>query len=69
MPEHKTFHMTPDEFRKHGRAVVDWIADYYENIESMPVLSWAQPGDIRAGLPVKASTHGEPFENLLIGTF
>ena len=31
------FHMTAEEFRRHGRAVVDWIADYYENIESFPV--------------------------------
>ena len=29
MADEKTFHMTPDEFRKHGHAVVDWIADYY----------------------------------------
>ncbi len=35
----KTFHMTPDEFRRHGHAVVDWIADYYARIESFPVLS------------------------------
>ena len=29
MPGDKTFHMTPEEFRRHGHAVVDWIADYY----------------------------------------
>ena len=36
--------MTPDEFRRYGRAVVDWIADYYEQIESLPVLSQVEPG-------------------------
>ncbi len=31
-----SYHMTPDEFRRYGRAVVDWIADYYERIEILP---------------------------------
>ena len=31
--------MTPDEFRTHGKALIDWIADYYEQIEQYPVLS------------------------------
>jgi len=43
--------MTPDEFRRHGHAVVDWIADYHARIESFPVLSQVKPGEIRAGLP------------------
>jgi aromatic-L-amino-acid decarboxylase len=60
-----SFHMTPDEFRRCGRAVVDWIADYYERIESFPVLSQVQPGEIRASLPPAPPEHGEPFENFL----
>ncbi len=39
LSEKKNFHMSPDAFRHHGIAVVDWIADYYEAIESFPVLS------------------------------
>ena len=58
-------HMTPDEFREHGRAVIDWIADYWERIESLPVASTVQPGDIRALLPDAAPEQPEPFENLL----
>lgn len=42
MSDPKKFHMTPDEFRRWGRAVVDWIADYQARIESFPVLSRAQ---------------------------
>jgi len=57
--------MTPEEFRRHGRAVVDWIADYYENIESYPVLSQVQPGDIRATLAAEPPLHGEPFQDML----
>ncbi len=51
MPANKSYHMTPDEFREAGRAAVDWIADYYEQIESYPVLSQVKPGQIRAALP------------------
>ena len=65
MPEDKSFHMTPEEFRRHGHAVIDWIADYYHNIESFPVLSRAEPGQIRSLLPSQPPAHGEPFETIL----
>ena len=65
MSNPKSFHMTPDEFRRHGHAVVDWIADYHSRIESFPVLSQAKPGEIRASLPSAAPEQGEPFEALL----
>jgi aromatic-L-amino-acid/L-tryptophan decarboxylase len=65
MPDEKTFHMTPDEFRRHGHAVVDWIADYYSRIESYPVLSRAEPGQIRAFLPPNPPPKGEPFAAIL----
>src|SRR6266404_3277091 len=63
--EKVSFHMSPEEFRKHGHAVVDWIADYYQRIESFPVLSQVQPGEIRAALPSQAPQQGEPFERIL----
>jgi aromatic-L-amino-acid/L-tryptophan decarboxylase len=59
------FHMSPEEFRKQGHAVVDWIADYYQRIESFPVLSQVQPGEIRAALPQAAPESGESVENIL----
>src|ERR1700675_4683367 len=65
MPENASFHMTPDEFRRHGKAMVDWIADYYERIESYPVLSQVKSGEIRASLPKNPPAQGEPFESLL----
>ena len=61
----KTFHMTPEEFRRHGHAVVDWIADYYARIESFPVLSQVEPGQIRASLPADPPLQGEPFPAIL----
>jgi len=65
MPEDHNFHMTPDEFRRHGHAVIDWIADYYAQIESFPVLSRTNPGQIRASLPARAPQSGEPFQTIL----
>jgi aromatic-L-amino-acid decarboxylase len=57
--------MTPDEFRRHGREVIDWIADYYERLESLPVLSPAQPGQVRAGLPAAPPATGQGFDGVL----
>lgn len=65
MPNDASFHMSPDEFRRHGRAVVDWIADYLQTIESRPVLCRVAPGEIRSRLPAEAPQAGEPFERLL----
>jgi len=65
LPEQKGFHMTSDEFRRHGHEVVDWIADYYSRIESFPVVSRAQPGEIRAALPSHPPAKGETFEAIL----
>jgi aromatic-L-amino-acid decarboxylase len=65
MSNPKSFHMTPEEFRRYGRAVVDWIADYYERVESLPVLSQVKPGQIRASLPSEPPLQGEAFETVL----
>jgi len=65
VPDEKSFHMTPDDFRRHGHAVVDWIADYYARIESFPVLSLVEPGQVRASLPTDPPAKGEPFQAIL----
>jgi len=65
VPEEKSFHMTPEEFRRHGHAVVDWIADYHARVESFPVLSKVKPGETRAALPVNPPVQGESFEALM----
>jgi aromatic-L-amino-acid decarboxylase len=57
--------MSAEEFRRHGRAVVDWIADYWERVEELPVQSRAAPGALRAALPAAPPAQGEPFEAVL----
>jgi len=56
--------MTPSEFRKHGHALIDWVADYLANPERYPVLPRVAPGDVRAALPAAAPEQGEPFEQI-----
>src|SRR5271165_5215989 len=65
MSEPKSFHMSREEFRRQGHAVVDWIADYQSRIESFPVLSRAQPGVILSTLPPDPPAQGEAFERIL----
>jgi len=45
--------------------VVDWIADYYERIETLPVLSQVEPGQVRQALPAEAPPEGESFDAIL----
>ena len=59
------YHMPSEEFRRYGKQIVDWIADYYERIENFPVLSPVAPGEIRASLPPQAPTQGEDFDTIL----
>src|SRR5436190_848731 len=63
--EASSYHMSPEDFRRHGYQVIDWIADYLQRIETFPVLSQVEPGQVRASLPPHAPESGEPFANLL----
>ena len=60
-----TSHMTPEEFRRRGYEVVDWVAAYLEGVEDLPVMSTVEPGEIASQLPTKAPEHGESFDRLL----
>ncbi len=60
-----SYHMTPEQFRECGRAMVDWITKYYEEIETLPVLSQVKPGEIRQKLPGAAPQEAEDFATIL----
>jgi aromatic-L-amino-acid decarboxylase len=57
--------MTPEQFREYGHAMVDWVADYWEGLESHPVLPKVTPGTVAASLPPAPPEQGEPFDSLL----
>ncbi len=60
-----TDHMTPEEFRENGYALIDWLARYMEEVESYPVLSRVDAGDIAAMMPEQAPDRPEDFGELL----
>ncbi len=57
--------MSTEEFRKQGKEMIDWIADYYEKLDSFPVLSQVKPGDVRKALPDTPPIKGEPFGQMM----
>ncbi len=57
--------MTPEEFRQQGHRLIDWIADYREQIQNMPVRAQVAPGDIRKQLPPGPPQQPVSFETLL----
>jgi len=52
-------------FREDGAAALDWVASYLEHLRDYPVLSRAEPGEIRAALPAEPPERGEPFADVL----
>ena len=65
MENNTNYHMTPEEFREQGKKMIDWIADYYENIEKYSVLSQVGPGEIKGKLPGNAPVKGEAMEQIM----
>ena len=57
--------MPAEEFRKYGHEVVEWIANYLDNIETYPVLPDMKPGEIKAKLPQHAPQNCDSIENML----
>jgi aromatic-L-amino-acid decarboxylase len=57
--------MHPDEFRRYGHEVVDWIAEFLAHPERHRVLPDVRPGQTADALPVSPPEHGEPMEAIL----
>lgn len=51
--------MNNKEFRKYAHQMVDWMADYFEQIEDYPVKAQVQPKEIYDQLPEQAPLEGE----------
>lgn len=57
--------MNTNEFRRAGYQMIDWVADYLDNVEKYPVMSQVKPGEVRSQLPPHPPVQGEPFEAIL----
>jgi aromatic-L-amino-acid decarboxylase len=54
--------MTPEEFRKYGHQLIDWIADYRTRVAEFPVMARTAPGEVRAQLPASPPENPEKFD-------
>ena len=57
--------MTTDQFRTLGHELIDFIADYRDNIADYPVLSQVEPGEIAGQLNATPPEHGEDLSGLV----
>ena len=65
MDSKPNFHMDWEDFRTTGRDVLDWVANYHQSVESLPVYSNVVPGEVYRSLPDHPPAHGEPIANIL----
>lgn len=56
--------MTPEEFRKFGHRIVDWVADYRLKAGDFPVMARTEPGEIKARVPADPPKDGENFDRI-----
>jgi aromatic-L-amino-acid decarboxylase len=56
--------MTPEEFRKFGHRIVDWIADYRLKVGELPVMARTEPGEVKARVNADPPETGENFEQI-----
>lgn len=57
--------MTPEEFRRAGHELIDWIADYRERIPDLPVRAQVEPGEVRRSLPSLPPSAPENFTTVM----
>ena len=57
--------MQIEEFRKNGYKLIDWIANYYDNIEQYPIKSQVKPREVFDSIPQKAPEIHEDFDTIL----
>uniref|UniRef100_A0A1I8IWA1 Aromatic-L-amino-acid decarboxylase n=2 Tax=Macrostomum lignano TaxID=282301 RepID=A0A1I8IWA1_9PLAT len=57
--------MDREEFRRQGKAMVDFIADYFASFRQRQVVPDVRPGYLRPLIPAEPPQAGEPFENVM----
>jgi len=53
--------MSPEEFRRYGHRLIDWLADYHVSIADRPVMAATRPGEVRDALPTAPPNDPEDF--------
>ncbi|KAJ1807281.1 hypothetical protein LPJ75_004841, partial [Coemansia sp. RSA 2598] len=56
--------MDIEEFRVHGKEMIDIICDYYANVNKLPPMSKVKPGYLFKLLPRQAPETPESFDEI-----
>lgn len=57
--------MDSEEFRRHGKAMVDFIANYLDSVRERPVLPSVEPGYLQHMIPTETPQHPEQWEAIM----
>src|SRR5258707_2466233 len=57
--------MNKEDFRRFGHELIDWVAEYLEHVEDLPVLAQIEPGDLKGQLPASPPEQGEAMEQII----
>jgi aromatic-L-amino-acid/L-tryptophan decarboxylase len=57
--------MDPEQFRKYGYTLIDWIVEYFSHPERYNVLAQVRPGEIREALPPSPPDKPEAIEDVI----
>lgn len=57
--------MNSEEFRKRGKEMVDYIADYLDTIENRRVTPAIEPGYLKKLVPLEAPEKGEDWDDIM----
>jgi len=56
--------MTTEEFKKQAHQFVDWMAEYFESVDSYPVKAQVNPGEILEKLPLNPPGEAETMDEI-----
>ena len=59
-------HLSKAEFQEYGYRLVDWLAEYFDNVGQYQVLPSIEPGDIRNMLPVSAPERAQSMDEMIL---
>jgi aromatic-L-amino-acid decarboxylase len=57
--------VSPEDFRRYGHELIDWLADYHESLADRPVMAKTKPGEIGDALPSAPPSAPEDFDAVI----